>query len=221
MLILVHDSVTILDKNPWDRGGVGPVWIGKRPRNASVPRLLSMIVGLQNIRQNLWKVIRIFMYDFTVGYSLIDSTQINSVCKVGLMEFIVSEHRKMSVVRTGVNYLAKIYPLFIGTNETVLFLWVSVLSWCRLSVISLYLIRKCRHLQNRFILLSSSWPEQLYLFLRRDNKYLYLYQIYGSNVSTDRTFNALVPSNMSSSVSRLIFCPSSLNSITTVRRFII
>jgi len=92
------------------------------------------------------------MFDFTVRYSLIDSTQINSVCKVGLMEFIDSGHRKMSVVRTGVVScglnLAKIYPLFVGTNET--------LSWCRLSVISLYLIRKCRHLQNRFILLSSS-----------------------------------------------------------------
>ena len=25
-------------------GGVGPVWIGKKPRNASVPRLLSMII---------------------------------------------------------------------------------------------------------------------------------------------------------------------------------
>ena len=100
------------------------------------------------------------MFDFTVRHSLIDSTQINNVCKVGLMEFIDSGHRKKSVVGTGVVScglnLAKIYPLFIGTNETVLFLWVSVLSWCRLSVISLYLIRKCRHLQNRFILLSSS-----------------------------------------------------------------
>ena len=61
------------------------------------------------------------MFDFTVRYSLIDSTQINSVCKVGLMEFIDSGHRKMSVVRTGVAScglnLAKIYPLFIGTNE--------------------------------------------------------------------------------------------------------
>ena len=28
------------------RGGVGPVWIAERPRNASVPRLLSMIVGV-------------------------------------------------------------------------------------------------------------------------------------------------------------------------------
>ena len=87
-------------------------------KRRSVPRLLSMIVGLQNLRQNLWKVIRI---DFTVRYSLIDSTQINSVCRVGLMEFIDSGHRKMSVVRTGVVScglnLAKIYPLFIGTNE--------------------------------------------------------------------------------------------------------
>ena len=52
-----------------------------------------MILGLQNIRQNLWKVIRIFMFAFTVTYSLIDSTQINSVCKEGLMEFIDSGHR--------------------------------------------------------------------------------------------------------------------------------
>ena len=31
------------------RGGVGPVWIGKRPRNATVPRLLSMNVVLSHV----------------------------------------------------------------------------------------------------------------------------------------------------------------------------
>ena len=182
-----------------------------------------MIVGLQNIRQKLWKVIRIFIFDFSVRYSLIDSTQINSVCKVWLIEFIDSGHRKMSVVRTGVVScglnLAKIYPLFIGTNETVLFLWVSVLSWCRLIVLSLYLIRKCRHLQNRFIFHHLLELNNYTCFSGVITNIDICIRSLWSNVFTDGTFNALVPSNMSSNVSRLIYFPSLLNSIMTVRRF--
>ena len=47
------------------RGGVGPVCgIGKRPRNASVPRLLSMIVGLTmgSVRFSLYLILVICVY---------------------------------------------------------------------------------------------------------------------------------------------------------------